>query len=67
MPGTPSSPEYVKPDLDGQITTDKLQMRGLLLLLSWHIPARFVYVIVCVSMATGELWHISCSVSKLFI
>lgn len=37
-------PEQPRPD--GQIKTDKLQMRGLLLLLSWQIPARFVYVFV---------------------
>lgn len=57
MPGTSSSLEEMKQDPDGQIKTDKLQMRGLLLLLSWHIPARFVYVFTCVSIAMAEHWH----------
>lgn len=67
VPGTPSSLEKVKQDLDGQIKTDKLQMRGLLLLLSWHIPARFVYVFVCVSMAMAELWRTALGVEKIYL
>lgn len=56
MPGTASSFEKVRQDLDGQIKTEP-QMRGLLLLLSCHIPARFVYMFMCVSMAMAELLH----------
>ena len=68
LPRTPSFPEErVKQGPDGQIKTDRLQMRGLLLLLSWRIPARFIYLFTSVSMTMVQFWHAARPVSEWLI